>query len=544
MKKTNFLFTLIFLSAILVKAQPFTYLDKGNVKALVYANGELFQDKMNTKPGFEVPKDSNSFSIYASAIWFTSVNQKNGNPEIAGSYETYGSSNILNIGPVDIVNQQSDNSMQFQRLWKVNQDSIDYHIQNWNSPNYTAPAEIIDWPGNGNNNTAQNLAPYADLDNNNVYEPKDGEYPIIKGDQAVYLIANDYRPADSISSPSKIYTKSAKVEMHMMLYAFDHQTPSVANTVFVNVKLYNRSNSIVDDHNDFKISIYADFDLGYPVDDYVGTDTNKNFFYAYNGDHLDENYQGRNGYGVKLATQAVKFLDHDLRHSLYFNNSNASNGDPDNFYEVANYQRNQWKNGQSTYFSGDGFNYCVDTNQSTKFMFSGNPTLINDTTQWTESNSCVVGSGSVNAPGDRRMIGGPDTPSQLHHGDMIEFDYAYVFARDDDTSYHISDPVAKLFLVSDTVQVFYDTNILTSIEQNKVKAENHFKLFPNPTTQTVNLAFDEKHFEVFLYDINGRLVKRLHNQKQFSVDELTEGLYFLRIETKNFRQTEKLIIKR
>lgn len=252
MKKFVLLSTTFILFASVYHAQPFTYLDIGNVKARIYANGELFQDKSNFKSDYEVPKNSNSYTIYTSALWFTSVGQKNGSPEIAGSYELFGNENLFNVGPVDIVNQQTDNSPQFQRLWKVNQDSIDFHIQNWNSPNYTAPAEIIDWPGNGNNNTAQNLAPYADLDNDKIYEPNDGEYPIIKGEQAVYLIANDYRPDDSISTPSKIYTKSAKVEMHMMLYAFDHQTAAIANTVFVNVKLFNRSNSSTDDHNDLK----------------------------------------------------------------------------------------------------------------------------------------------------------------------------------------------------------------------------------------------------------------------------------------------------
>ncbi|MAC95320.1 MAG: hypothetical protein CMC96_07450 [Flavobacteriales bacterium] len=545
MKKA--IYFLICLLAIMqnAEAQPFTHLDIGNVRARIHANGELFQDKVNQRAAFEVPKNSNSYTIYSSALWFTSVGQKNGSPEIAGSYEIYGNQNMFNIGPVDIINQQSENSMQFQRLWKVNQDSIDYHIQNWNSPNYSAPAEILDWPGNGNSNTVQNLAPYADLDNDNIYEPNDGEYPIIKGDQAVYLIANDYRPNDSIINPNEtIYTKSAKVEMHMMLYAFNHSTEAIANTVFVNVKLYNRSNSSADDHNDFKISVYADFDIGYPVDDYVSTDTTKNIFYAYNGDNLDENYFGNNGYGVKLATQAVQFLNYDIRHSLYFNNSSGVNGDPRNLSDIANNQRNHWKNGQSTYFSGDGYNFCVDTNQTTKYMFSGNPTLTNDTTQWTESNPCVIGSSYPNSPGDRRIIGGPNTPSQLYHGDMIEFDYAYVFARDDDSSQHISDPVAKLLLVSDTVQDFYDNNIFTSIEQNKLKTENDFKLFPNPAARTVNLEFEETQFEVLLYDINGRLVKRLQNQKQFSVDELAEGLYFLKIETNNFRQTEKLIIQR
>lgn len=528
------------------EAQPFTHLDIGNVRARIHANGELFQDKMNQRAAFEVPKNSNSYTIYSSALWFTSVGQKNGSTEVAGSYETFGNQNHFKVGPVDIVNQQSETSMQFQRLWKVNQDSVDYHIQNWNSPNYSAPAEILDWPGNGNNNTAQNLAPYADLDNDNIYEPNDGEYPIIKGDQAVYLIANDYRPNDSIVNPNgTIYTKSAKVEMHMMLYAFNHPTEAIANTVFVNVKLYNRSNSSADDHNDFKVSVFADFDIGYALDDFVGTDTIRNLFYGYNGDLFDEDQNGNNGYGVKLATQAVQFLDYELRHSLLYHNRAALNGIPGNLYLAANYQRNLWQNRQTVYYSGDGLNFCVDTTKPTSYMLSGDPTLINDTNQWTESNPCLFfDHQGFFFPGDRRMLGGPNTPTQLHHGEMIEFDYAYIFARDDDSSTHISDPVAKLFLVSDTVQDFYDNNIFTSIAKNEIKRESNFKLFPNPTAQTVNLEFDGQQFDLFLYDINGRLVKRLQNQKQFSVDELAEGLYFLRLETENFRQTEKLIIQR
>lgn len=547
MKKIFFPILLFLINANLLNAQPFTYLDTGNVKAVIFANGELFQDKVNNKAGFEVPKNSNSYSIYSSALWFSSKKIQNGDTTISGAFETFGNINHFNTGPVDLVNQTTDNSQQFQRIWKINQSTIDNHIQNWNNSNYITPPEILDWPGNGNSNNAQNLAPYADLDNDSIYEPIDGEYPIIKGDQAVYLIANDYGRSDTLFPPNtmnKTYIKSAKVEMHLMLYAFDHNLPSISNTVFVHAKLYNRSNSSIDDHDDFKVTIYADFDLGYPVDDYVGTDTTHKLFYSYNGDLYDESFAGTIGYKEKLSAQGVMFLDYDLRHSLYYNSNNGGNGSPQNLYDIYNYQRSLWKYDRKMYFSGNGFNTCIDSSRIVKYIYSGDPTLPNDSTQWTESNPCVIGNSNPNATGDRRMIGGPDTPTQLHHGEMIEFDYAYVFARDDDTSSHISDPVAKLFLVSDTVKNFYDNNILTSIEQNFTPKTSRFTFFPNPSNLKVQLALDETQFDVLLYDLNGRLVKRLTNEKEFSVAELSEGIYFLRIESEKIQQTEKLIIQR
>lgn len=539
------LLLIAFLSATVgLKAQSSHYLDIGNVKALVYSDAVLFQDIANFKASFEVPKDSGTFSIYSSSFWMSNVEQRNGKPLISSAYDQYGNDNIFSVGPVDIVNQKGDTSHKFQDLWKVNKSTIDAHIQNWNTANYIAPSSIIDWPGNGNSNTAKILAPFADLDNDSIYEPLNGEYPIIKGDQAIFLMVNDYRAEDStvFNNVTVEYYKPLKIEMHVMLYSFDTTQASIANTVFTNVKIFNRSNSATDDYRDFRFSIYADFDLGNPFDDYVGTDTNHNLFYAYNGDVIDEGFAGNSGYGDRLAVQAVQFLDNEIDHTVYYNIGTALNGDPELPSHIASYQRNEWKNGQKMFYGGNGYNYCVDTNRRASFMFPGDPVLTTDTTQWTEDNPCLSNTGSRNQVGDRRMIGGPKLPRRFDHGQSIELDYAYVFARSDDSARHISDPIAKLRLVADSVQSFFSSTLPVSIKEVKNKEELSFTLFPNPAKNTVQLKVDAQNFEVEIFNLALKKVISSRNQKVIDISQLSNGAYFLKLNTKEFTGVKKLIV--
>lgn len=556
MKKTISFFYLILSIVISLRAQDTAYLDIANVRALANSNGTLFQDNYFLRASFEVPKGSDIYSIYSSCLWMLNKESFINKEVYSGSYETYG--DIINdpiggynVGPVDLINQKADTSPTFQRLWKINRSDIDYHIQNWNNPNYTAAASIIDWPGNGNSNTAQNLAPYADLDNDNIYEPYNGEYPIIKGDQAVFLIFNDYkntfldvRSDSNDFRPDTLIKQSANLEIHMMLYAYSSQKQAISNTVFANIKILNRSKSANADLNDLRISVWTDFDLGHPFDDYVGTDTLRDMVYAYNGDGFDENTSGINGYGNQLASQGIKFLNVGLFSSLYYNNSLSTNGNPTEFMHYINYQRSLWKNGSPVYYGGNGYDYCIDTNQTTRYMYNGDPSLINDTSQWTESNPCLSSANFGNAPGDRRMLATADLPSQLKHGDTLVMDYAYIFARSQDSSNHISDPVAKLFLVADTVQDFYDANIVTGMDEyRKVVNTADFHLYPNPSSGMVNIQLESDEFNIAVYDLNGRLIKEIHNESQFSVEDMNNGIYLVQLEVGEKLMSRKLVVQ-
>ncbi|MBK8414466.1 MAG: hypothetical protein IPL22_08125 [Bacteroidetes bacterium] len=38
------------------------------------------------------------------------------------------------------------------------------------------------------------LAPFADFNSNGIYDPQNGDYPYILGDESIYSIFNDYFP--------------------------------------------------------------------------------------------------------------------------------------------------------------------------------------------------------------------------------------------------------------------------------------------------------------------------------------------------------------
>ena len=76
---------------------------------------------------------------------------------------------------------------------KLTKSEIDNHITNYSDPNYQVPEAIISWPAHGDIALGQNynLAPYIDVNDNNIYDPYNGDYPCIKGDEAIYMIRND-----------------------------------------------------------------------------------------------------------------------------------------------------------------------------------------------------------------------------------------------------------------------------------------------------------------------------------------------------------------
>ena len=561
MKKLKLLTCLLLSASCYVTAQSFTHLDIGGVNARIHSDGHLFQDQVNNAAAYEVPRGSGNNAIFSSAFWMSSQEMRNNLPHYAVGYEKFGLDNFFRTGPVDIVNQVSDTTPKFQRLWKINKSDIDNHIANWNSSSYVAPASILDWPGNGNANTAKLLAPFKDLDNDSIYEPLDGEYPLIKGDQAVYTISNSYLNiyGDSLerakrdSSGNIIYDGMGnvvteayasfapmKIETHLMVYGFITNNVDVLNTVFVNVKMYNRSNSSVGDHKDFRLSIYNDFDLGNPSDDYVGTDTIYDMIYAYNGDSFDDPFAGTPGYGSNLPAIGVKLLNKELQQSMYFNVGSATNGDPELLEHYVNYQRSVWKNDQHVFYSGNGLNFCVDSNTTVDFMFAGDPTS-SASNQWTEVTPCVVGTSSnSNAPGDRRMLGGPKLPKQFNHGTSIEFDYAYVFAQ---SSVSNTDAVAELRKAADSVQQFFDRNVAVGVQ--KVNAEKvQFSISPNPANEMVSLSINEKNFELKVFDIRGSEYRSFNNIKTIDVSDFPRGIYFLQVKTSNRIGIKKLVINK
>lgn len=555
MKKQLLFFLFTSLSLITI-AQHQAYLDIGNVRALVNSNGLLFHDTATNRAGFEVPKGDGIHSIFQSGFILSSFSQRNAMPHFTLAHNMYSYDSDFVIGPVDIINQTPDNAAQFQRLWKINKTDIDNHIANWNTSNYSAAQIILDWPGNGTFNTAKILAPFNDLDGDSIYEPLDGEYPIIKGDQAIFLMANNFSSTiDSVNQikpridsnnriigydtlPAASTIGKTQVEIHLLIYAYLNRPEEISNTVFVKTKLFNRANDSQGDMNDFRFSVFSDFDLGNSNDDYIGTDTNRNLFYGYNGDSFDESPRG---YGNNLAAQGVKFLNHSISSSMmrFPDNITTWYEYPQNIY---GYQQSLWKNGSPLYFGGNGYalvGNCTDTSQPVQFIFSGDPTLTSDPNQWTELNPCFGDTSETQIAGDRQMIGTPNIPLQFNHNSSIELDYAYVFAQD---TGGVVASVAALQVAADSVQAFYDRNRFVGINENTTSASLEFHIYPNPASEEVFIETDQQLFNVELFNLEGQMMSQFANTKRLDVSHLSNGIYFIRISSENNVGVRRLVI--
>lgn len=70
-----------------------------------------------------------------------------------------------------------------------------------------------------------------------------------------------------------------------------------------------------------------------------------------------------------------------------------------------------------------------------------------------------------------------------------------------------------------------------------------FNLYPNPSNYLVYIETEAKEFTLAVYDINGRLIKELQNKKQFSVEELNNGIYLIQLVTEEVKVSRKLVVQ-
>jgi len=255
---------------------PYQFLDINNINALFNAAGSHFWDANGTGDAmFEVPKGSGLNTMFTSDIWIGGLDSNDSLHLAAQIYRSGGNNEDFWAGPImDAMQYSSTQDSIWNHLWKVHKCDIDSHIAYWNQPGYVAPQVIIDWPAHGDVSLGQayNLAPFFDRTGDNIYDPYDGDYPLIKGDQAIYIIRNDDRNIHTESGGKKL-----RIEIHEMAYAFNCPADSALwNTIFVNYKIINRSNNAYDSTY---IGIHGDMDIGCYTDDYIGCDVQRGSFF-------------------------------------------------------------------------------------------------------------------------------------------------------------------------------------------------------------------------------------------------------------------------
>ncbi len=546
-----------------------------NIKARLFTGGTLFWD-MISNANFEVPKGSGKMSLFAGALWIGGKDNS-GQIHLAGDrYSFYGHDYFP--GPVmDSVYYLQDQEL-WNRMWKVTRAEIEYHISHGATPGYVMPVNISEWPGNGDPAKGQmaEIAPYYDVNGDGLYSPQQGDYPLIKGDEALFFVFNDDMKPHTESSGSKL-----GLEIHAMAYAFDCPGDSAFwNTLFLSYEIINKSQNTYD--SSF-VGTFMDFDIGDAQDDYVGCDVQRGTFYGYNGDANDGDGQGIT-YGTYPPAQSVTFLggptmDADgsdfgtsgiadgcdesinglgfndgiidnerlgMSSFLYFNNSGGQMGDPTLATEYYNYLTAHWKDGTHMTYGGTGHLsdsiYC-------KFMFPD----VTDSCGWgTEGIPRPAWSEATenNPPADRRGVGamGPFTmlPGSVHNVDL-----AFVFGRDFTNPSPWAgvinmqqriDSVRKAFITQKTPCGTFSIGV----KENKIMSEE-INIFPNPAQNyfdvKCNNINDRKTIKI--YTIEGTLIKEesfIGNLARINTEIISNGLYVVEIKSNNNVQYKKVIV--
>lgn len=557
-----------------------------NINAGIHSSGLLFsrgneilgQGIHNYAPHFEVPKGSGKHTFFTNNIWLGGLDN-NDSLHLAGErYKQMGTD--FQPGPVSNL-YDSAYFYDWSGTWMLYQEEVEYHINNWWQEGYSPIRSIAEWPGNGDltMGQAEQLAPYYDHDNNGIYDPMQGDYPLIRGDQCILFIYNDDRIHTETDGERLI------VEIHGMAYAFDAPEDSILNnTVFIHYDLINRSDNV---YYNFFFGLFADLEIGYAWDDYIGSYVKGSSFYGYNGLEIDGNGEpeayGENPPSQSVTVLAGPFMDPDsednpdggcdysvtgvnfgngivdderygLTRFTYYNNAGGPQGDPSIAEEYYGYLHGYWKDNTPVIFGGSGHSISYEDWSACRFMFPGESDPLN----WGTDCELPIGGYNQNDiwwtmeneqynPSDRRGMGscGPIT---FHPGEVQEVEMAYICAN----SYQGADSSRKLLFqyIDDLRQSVQDGEIIvpnSELDINDVMLDHQsFEIYPNPAREVIYLSSDNiKNANYNIINILGTTVQSgslfPDTRNEINIAGLKPGLYIIAIITEDGGSTNKLI---
>lgn len=525
------------------------YLNKGKVKTAILNNGTNNWDMNNAQ--YEVPKGSDKHAIYNTGLWIGGLDDNN-NIHIAA--QTYRQTGVdYWAGPLDTTNAFIDSatSASYNYVWKIDGYDVEefkhmYANGQVQNGNYIIPTDILTWPAQGIKNKAKNLAPFIDTNNDGKYDPTDGDYPKIKGDQMLWYILNDNLAPHTESNGGN----PLGVEIHCSAYAYNCDTlpdslDVINTTTFYEYKFINRSDT---NYHDVYTGLYTDVDLGFATDDFIGCDSTNNIAFGYNGDNFDD---GGFGYGANPPMINIQVLQ-GPNPSLNDGKDNNHNGLVDeqnercmmehvmyicgfficeNPYSVTDYYRymkGEWLDGRHLTYGEDGMSL---TNPPTNFMYSGTPY---DSTGWTEINE-------NHAPEDRRFMLSSGPVNLPAHSEQT-FEYAIVYTREPNAPNGLHTSVARNIADVQKIKYWYDNNSFPSCNKYEFPVfpsqipplDSGLIIFPNPAIYNFTLNINDDFLNASTIKVYNALGQKIYDKnistKTINIETWHRGLYFVVVE--------------
>ena len=397
--------------------------------------------------------------------------------------------------------------------------------------------DIMGWPGTGNPHfTAVNsfslpenvgLAPFFDADA--VYNPLSGDHPavVLQGKspflpaQIVWCVFNDAGAPHQLSGG---LSNQMEVQLTSWQFGLENAAP-FTNTVFTSHKLIYRG---LENLENFRVGIFTDFDLGCYLDDYIGCNPDKNYFFAYNQDAIDGNIgtecQGTPTFGTETPVQSATFLNKNMDNFIYMNNPSVANAppattDPTTVIEFLNYLSGLWRDGSPITEGGDGYN---SGGPLTNHAFPYDPA---DPSAWTMCTANL----SAN---DRRTVASTAI-GLLQPGAVNELTMAWTLHP------NIPGPCSVMGVEDDIndIQNAYDNGFEGLSPVRSVRdAQALVAVLPNPANNHILLTYNDINVSsIQCFDMQGRIVFAQHTptaqQTQVDISAWPSGVYIARLTT-------------
>ncbi|MEM8585310.1 MAG: T9SS type A sorting domain-containing protein [Bacteroidota bacterium] len=344
----------------------------------------------------------------------------------------------------------------YNRIWDVRRAEVEFHLADYaDNGQIDNPVDrVVGWPGRGNANFSsiygfelpdQDLAPFMDLDEDGIYEPLDGEYPVEPFSRTIaeHISWEVYHGLNPTSAGSD---QGIPVQINQTQWSFYCTDNEIFNTaVFARYDLFYKDPAA--ELLGFKMGLWTDFDLGCFTDDYIGCNPERNTYFTYNRDN-DDNLiceQEVPGFGQNPPTQSVIILNQDLSS---FSGIFSAILDPPVELTGPTTATQVWNrlNGlltDGTPITNVGLGNNEDMGEETLFHWPGNP---NNTEEWSMASANI-------GPLDISTLAVVDF-GDLLPGDRVTLDIAYAFH--DEAGNDFLDNVELLYQEVDEIQALYD----------------------------------------------------------------------------------------
>jgi Secretion system C-terminal sorting domain len=422
----------------------------------------------------------------------------------------------------------------YQYIWRISSAEIAQFRQDYllGQIDFRRYPDIATWPGNGRTALGEpaQLAPYVDVDLDGVYAPTiGGDYPCIRGDYATWSVYND------VGVHTETGGQALGIEVESMAWAVDCNLrpcpdPDLQYVVFQSLEITNRSALT---YHDLYVGGFYDFDLGNYGDDYTGCDTTLGLAFGYNGDPIDD---GFNGYGIAPpATGSLILPNADISgmtHFTYHENDFSPRGNPETADDFYGYLQSIWKDGNHVVDDGqDGY---APGGIPVNHMFPGDPGYCGGVPSgWSEQSA-------NNSPYDRRYVQSTG-PLTFPAGATLSYDYAVLYGRGTD---HLNS-VCELKSNAAALLAWWPTLQQAACSSAPLSARDPqaptlgLSIAPNPANTRADLRLDtplRARTQLRVCDLAGRV----HTQAELpagtqahtlDLQELPAGLYLVQLSS-------------